>query len=162
VVKLESLVLCDDYCFSQDRNNQLDLFGVGGIVFTAPFPRGLCYLYARVLLPHLDQQSEFVLKACLVRDELPNQFPVYTATPKAFKRTRQPFSRRGDSEPAAVIFDFNDAVIAKPGHFTIKVYCGGIELGATTFELRDVPTVITAGMAVSTPATTTQAIRTQY
>jgi hypothetical protein len=164
LVKLESLVLCDNFQFSEDGNNQLTLYGVGGIIFTASFPRGLCYLYARVLLPHLDQQSEYVLKAALVRDELPDQAPVYIAIPKAFRRVPQPFSRKGDFEPTAAVFDFNDAMITKPGHYTIKVYCGGSELGSTKFELRDVPTVgaVSVGGVVSTQATTTQAIKTQY
>ena len=162
MVKLESLVLCDDFKFSQDQNNQLNLYGVGGVVFTAPFPRGLCYLYARVSLPQLVNQTEFELKAILTKDDLPNQPSIYNAPTKWFKRMPQPFLRTTDPEPAAVIFDFNDVLIRNPGHYKITVYCGSIELGSTNFELRDLPAVESFTGAVVPGVTTSRAIPTQY
>jgi hypothetical protein len=131
--RLEFAVLCDYYTVLQ--NGCYDLIGVGGNVFTAPFPRALAYLFVRVLVPYRELSSDLHHRLTIALND--DDGPTIADPSVSFTPTKNPNWPEGTAQVSDFIFDLRAIHFQREGIYTIKILWNDEEIGKITFRLRE-------------------------
>lgn len=163
-IEAEAIALCDRYF--RHPNGQVDLLGVGGVSFIATLPRGLCYLYVRLRIPHLAEGKNYSIRAVVNYDEMEPPEEVFRTQAETFSNDRSAnLLHFMEATPVSAIFDLDKKNEIKPfrkeGHYTVEVRCTAdyghsIEtrtVATSSFNLHQPPSTITSIGPSSSTAT---------
>jgi len=134
VIKLGALDLVDRVSLLD--TGQFELGGIGGALFIAPFPRGLCFVRVRLLVPPWNRHRHHMVRVAIAPDNRPDEPKLYTPPGELIEICRPEFLRDLDYMPVEVIFNLNAPVFKEPGHYVVEAYCDTDFMGSTKFELR--------------------------